>query len=145
MPTPPISRFVGLSQGAAVGANPGSAGGPRAHPAARGGAGLAGAGRGPVTCRRKNASDPTWARFRDAGNIWGVCAGRLGKYLLPNLARRCSRMQTIAGLHGGWGRAGVAAPAAAGVHRGELTGGEHLGEGRIKHLEPGPLVRASLF
>lgn len=104
-PTPPISRFDGLSPASRSGREGGECGGGRGPGAPRTSRGSRARGRraGPVTRRRKNASDPTRARFRDAGNIWGVCAGRLGKYLLPNLARRCPRIQTHAGLNGGDG------------------------------------------
>lgn len=54
----------------------------------------------PFGCK-KNVSDPTWAAFRSTGNIWEVFSWRLGKFLLPKLALRCSRTQTNLGLKSG--------------------------------------------
>lgn len=95
----------------------------------------------PSGCK-KNVSDPTWAAFRSTGNIWEVFSWRLGKYLLPNLALRCSRTQTNLGLKSG---AGVGRPACCLVPTGGLAGGRQLGEGRIKHLVPRLRLLASLF
>lgn len=100
----------------------------------------------PVTRRRKNASDPTWARFRGTGNIWGTFSPSIWESTYFRTWReRRARIQTNPGLGRGMGREGVAALPAARVPAGELTGGQRLGAGRIKHLEPGPRVRASLF
>lgn len=127
-----------------VGANPGERRRPPGAPRSSRGSSARWRGAGPVTHRCKNASDPTWACFRDAGNIWGVFAGLWEKYLLPNLALRCSRRHTNLSLKGGWGQRGWQPCQLPGCKLGsEPVAGTWMGQ--IKHLEPGPPVTASLF
>lgn len=124
-------------------ANPGvrgAPGAPRRSPGSR----ARGRRAGPVTRRRKNASDPTWARFRDAGNIWGTFSPGVWEST-SELGARASYDPDKPRPEGGWGREGTAVLPAASLLTGELTGGKRSGEGQIKHLEPGPRVLASLF
>lgn len=97
-----------------------------------------------MTRRRKNASDPTWARFRDAGNIWGTFSPGAGEST-SELGATASYDPDKPRPEGGGGQERPAVLPAAGVLTAELTGGERLGEGQIKRLEPGPRVLASLF